>query len=652
MVTLYIDIETFSSNDIKLGVHKYVDALDFEILLFAYAFNGDPVEVIDLKAGEKIPDHVISAMTDRDVLKTAFNANFEITCLRKIFPELIVENQWECDSVLSLYNGLPLGLDAVGKALGLPQDKQKDARGKKLIQFFCKPCEATKKNGGRTRNLPEHAPGEWEVFKEYNAQDVVTERAIREAAWIQITPTEYHLWLVDRAINDRGVYIDMELVESAIKASGEYSDKLMEKAKEITGLDNPNSVAQLKDWLKINGHPVASLDKESIAGLMSDERLHPTIKKVLNIRQMLGKTSIKKYMAMKDSICQDGRAHDLFQFYGASRTGRWAGRNIQLQNLPRNYLSDLDEARSDVKAGDTAWLEMMYDNVPDLLSQLIRTAIIPQPGNKFIVADFSAIEARVIAWVAGEKWRMDAFRDGKDIYCESASQMFGVPVEKHGVNGELRQRGKVAELALGYGGGVAAMKAMGGDKLNMDDEELQQIVTKWRKASPSIPELWHKIETGAMRVIKYGGEYFVNRAKNIVFISHEKDLILSLPSGRCLVYRNAGIGKNRFGNESISYEGINQTTRKVEKLETYGGKLTENLIQAIARDCLGEAMLTLEKNGYAIVAHIHDEVVCEVPDNGKFSLDRAIKLMTQGSEWSKGLLLNAAGFESYYYMKD
>lgn len=652
MVTLYIDIETFSSNDIKLGVHKYVDALDFEILLFAYAFNGDPVEVIDLKAGEKIPDHVISAMTDRDVLKTAFNANFEITCLRKIFPELIVENQWECDSVLSLYNGLPLGLDAVGKALGLPQDKQKDARGKKLIQFFCKPCEATKKNGGRTRNLPEHAPGEWEVFKEYNAQDVVTERAIREAAWIQITPTEYHLWLVDRAINDRGVYIDMELVESAIKASGEYSDKLMEKAKEITGLDNPNSVAQLKDWLKINGHPVASLDKESIAGLMSDERLHPTIKKVLNIRQMLGKTSIKKYMAMKDSICQDGRAHDLFQFYGASRTGRWAGRNIQLQNLPRNYLSDLDEARSDVKAGDTEWLEMMYDNVPDLLSQLIRTAIIPQPGNKFIVADFSAIEARVIAWVAGEKWRMDAFRDGKDIYCESASQMFGVPVEKHGVNGELRQRGKVAELALGYGGGVAAMKAMGGDKLNMDDEELQQIVTKWRKASPSIPELWRKIETGAMRVIKYGGKYFVNRAKNIVFISHEKDLILSLPSGRCLVYRNAGIGKNRFGNESISYEGINQTTRKVEKLETYGGKLTENLIQAIARDCLGEAMLTLEKNGYAIVAHIHDEVVCEVPDNGKFSLDKAIELMTRGSEWSKGLLLNAAGFESYYYMKD
>lgn len=652
MVTLYIDIETFSSNDIKLGVHKYVDALDFEIMLFAYAFNGDPVEVIDLKAGEKIPDRVAAAMTNPDVLKTAFNANFEITCLRKIFPELIVENQWECDSVLSLYHGLPLGLDAVGKALGLPQDKQKDARGKKLIQFFCKPCKATKKNGGRTRNLPEHAPEEWEVFKEYNAQDVVTERAIREAAWMRTTPTEYQLWLVDRAINDRGVYIDMDLVESAIKASGEYSDKLMEKAKEITGLDNPNSVAQLKDWLKLNGHPVDSLDKEAIAGLMSDERLHPTIKKVLNIRQMLGKTSIKKYMAMKDSICQDGRAHDLFQFYGASRTGRWAGRNIQLQNLPRNYLSDLDEARGDVKAGDTEWLEMMYDNVPDLLSQLIRTAIIPQPGNKFIVADFSAIEARVIAWVAGEKWRMDAFRDGKDIYCESASQMFGVPVEKHGVNGELRQRGKVAELALGYGGGVAAMKAMGGDKLNMDDEELQQIVTKWRKASPSIPELWRKIETGAMRVIKYGGEYFVNRAKNIVFTSHEKDLILTLPSGRCLVYRNAGIGENRFGNESISYEGINQTTRKLEKLETYGGKLTENLIQAIARDCLGEAMLTLEKNGYAIVAHIHDEVVCEVPDNGKFTLDKAVELMTRGSEWSKGLLLNAAGFESYYYMKD
>lgn len=657
MSTLYVDIETYSSNDIKQGVHKYVDAPDFEILLLAYAFNDDPVTVIDLTAGEKLPAALTAAFTDASVLKTAFNAAFEITCIGKAFPELICKDQWECDSVLSLYHSLPAGLDAVGKAIGLPQDKQKDARGKRLIQYFCKPCKPTKTNGGRTRNLPEHDPEAWDVFKEYNAQDVVTERAIRRSLlWLRPDKDEHTLWLIDRAINDRGIRIDTELAQKAVEISKAYAEKLTARAQELTGLDNPNSVTQLKKWLAINGHPVDSLGKEAISELLAEEQLHPTVREVLSIRQRLGKTSIKKYDAMLSSVCEDGRAHDLFQFYG-SRTGRWAGRNIQLQNLARNYIPDLDVARDAVKTGDADWIELLYDNVPDVLSQLTRTALVPAPGMKFIVADFSAIEARVLAWIANETWELDAFREGRDIYCAVASQMFGVPVEKHGVNGELRSKGKVATLACGYGGGVPALKAMGADKMGLSDEELLQTVTRWRKASPKIPALWQKLETTAIRVVRFmqknvGARCWVVPDKKIGIQSIKGNLLLSLPSGRYLVYNDAAIGKNRFGNDSMIFKGINQTTRKIEYLETYGGKLTENLVQAVARDCLAVAMRKLEARGYKIVAHVHDEVICEVPDSPEYTLDKAIRIMTEGAVWTKGLPLDADGFESYYYKKD
>lgn len=649
--TLYLDLETYSDNDIKLGVHKYVDTDAFEILLLAYAFNNNDPICIDLKSGEVLPEELKAALMDPAVLKTAFNASFELTCLSKAFPELVDYSQWECDSVLARYHSLGSSLAGVGKALGLPEDKQKDARGKRLIQYFCKPVRPTKKNGGRTRNLPEHAPEDWEVFKEYNLQDVVTERAIREKlVWLRPNEAEHQLWLLDQKINTRGVKIDLLLVEKAISINEDYTSRLTEKARDITGLENPNSVTQLKEWLKLNGHPVPSLNKETVEEMLQDKTLHPALLEVLRIRARLGKTSIKKYTAMQDSVCQDGRAHDLFQFYGAARTGRWAGRNIQLQNLPRNYLEDLDEARETVKEGNMDWLHLLYDNVPDTLSQLIRTAIIPEPGYKFVVADFSAIEARVIAWLADESWVLDAFRQGKDIYCTTASKMFKVPVEKHGANSELRQKGKVAVLACGYGGGVEALKAMGGDKLGLSDPELQQIVTDWREASPHIVKLWRTLDFSAKRVIRQGG--FVDIGQGVRFMKDKGHLLLRLPSGRFLVYLNARIGKNRFDGESIVYDGIAQTTGNLEEMETYSGKLAENLTQAVARDCLAEAMMALEEAGYPIVAHIHDEVVLEVPDTEEYSLDKAVEIMTRGASWNEGLPLSAAGFESHYYMKD
>lgn len=667
MSTLCIDIETYSDADIKLGVHKYVDSHNFRVLLLAYAFDSEPVEVVDLGRGESIPELLVEALYDMNITKTAFNANFEITCLRKLFPEL-PDGSWECDSVLALYHALPTSLDAVGKALRLPQDKMKDARGKRLITYFCKPCRPTKKNGGRTRNLPDDAPEDWDIFKEYNRQDVVTEREIRRRLlWLKPGEQEHRLWLVDRAINGRGIGIDRKLVESAIDLNTEMAQELMAEAQDLTGLENPNSIQQLQGWLRMNGVKLTGLTKASVAEALQDAHLHPVVQKVLRIRQALGKTSIKKYEAMEKSICEDGRAHDLFQFYGAARTGRWAGRNIQLQNLPRNYLEDLDAARETVKEDDYGWMATMYENVPDVLSQLIRTALVPRPGNRFIVADFSAIEARVIAWVAGERWRQDAFAEGADIYCASASQMFHVPVVKHGVNGHLRQRGKIAELALGYGGGINALKAMGADKLGLSDAELEDIVAKWREASPSIPRLWHKIESAAMRAVRAtalnddGKVYRMDTGKrelrkfpvtgNIYFARVHDCLLLHLPSGRWLVYPKARIGENRFGSPSIIYEGLEQTTRRWGELETYGGKLTENLIHGIARDCLGAAMLRLEAAGYKIVAHIHDEVVLDVPQDFG-SLADAIRIMTQNEPWNEGLLMNADGFEGAYYKKD
>lgn len=656
MTTMTIDIETYSDQDIRKGVHKYVDSPSFAILLFAYAIDDGPVQVIDMAQGEDLTqDQVFCLLYDERILKTAYNANFELTCLDAWLTrrgyEPLDDKQWQCDMVLACYNGYPPGLGITAKALGLPEDKQKDTRGRQLIYYFCKPCRPSKANGGRTRNLPADAPEDWQVFKEYNAQDVVTERAIRDAIKGHMPPErEWVLWRLDRRINALGIRIDQHLAYQAIQFSEKCTAELTEEAQKLTGLANPNSPAQLKNWLRLNGHAVVSLNKDSVAELLADEKLHPSIRRVLAIRSMLGKTSIRKYEAMLTSVTEDGRAHDLFQFYG-THTGRWAGRNIQLQNLPRNYLSDLDTARAVVRDGDLATLELLYDNVPDTLSQLIRTALIPSTNCRFIVADFSAIEARVIAWVSGTKWRQEAFAQGKDIYCASASQMFGVPVEKHGINGHLRQKGKIAELALGYGGGIAALKAFGADKMGLNDVELKEIVTKWRKASPEIPQLWDSMEQAALRTIKTPFDNITHFSRYGSFLKKGRSLYLQLPGGRDVVYPNARIGRNRFGNVSMLYDGLNQTTRKFETQETYGGKLTENFVQAIARDCLAVAMLRLEKAGYPIVAHIHDEVVLDMPQD-KGSLEEAIQIMTQNSWWNKGLLMNADGFEGAYYRKD
>lgn len=659
MRTMTIDIETYSAADIKRGVHKYVSSPSFDILLLSYAFDAGEVRTIDLASGEKISERVMHALFSTDVKKTAYNASFEMVCLGRYLHRRIDLSQWECDMVRACYNGYPPGLGVTAKALGLPEDKQKDARGKRLIQYFCKPCKPTKANGGRTRNLPADAPEDWEVFKEYNRQDVVTEMAIRKALTVEVPEKEWRLWRMDQQINDRGIGIDTDLVENAIRINEDESARMLEEARRLTGLENPNSPAQLKKWLAERGYEVASLNKEALADLLKDESLPADVRHVLRLRARLGKTSIKKYEAMADTVTEDGRAHDLFQFYG-THTGRWAGRNIQLQNLARNSMRGLDLARKLVKDGDEDSLAFLYENIPDVLSQLVRTALVPGEGCHFIVADFSAIEARVIAWVAGVKWRQEAFAKGEDIYCASASSMFGVPVVKHGVNGELRQKGKVAELACGYGGGVGALKAFGADKMGLSDEELTAIVERWRAASPEIPKLWHDIEAAAIRCINEGVGW--KKGVSVRFSPYGsfswaagKHLVMHLPSGRVLVYPNARLGMNRFGSASVLYDGLNQTSRKWGEMETYGGKLTENFIQAIARDCLGAAMLRLEANGYPIVAHIHDEVVIDarkevvIPTH---TLKGAIEVMTRNEPWNEGLLMNANGFTGEYYKKD
>lgn len=650
MRTLSIDIETFSSNDIKFGVHKYVDANDFEILLFAYAFDNEPVKIIDFTAGGVLPPEVVTALADKEVIKTAFNAAFEITCLSKVYPDLIKREQWECTSVLALYNSLPPGLGPTAKALGFEEDKQKDTRGKALIRFFCLPCKPTKTNGGRTRNLPEHDREKWETFKEYCKQDVVVERAIRQQI-ITNSPgmSEHRLWLLDQRINDCGVKIDRVLVDNAIRFNVDYSTRLTMKLKRLTRLSNPNSVSQLKGWVeKQLDMEIPGLDKAAVAELLTKD-LPNNVRMALRYRAKISKTSVKKYEAMANSVCSDGRIHDLFQFYG-SRTGRWAGRNVQLQNLPRNYMPDLDEARNCVKAGNLDVMDLLYDDIPDVLSQLIRTALVADAGKRFIVADFSAIEARVIAWLAGETWRQEVFANGGDIYCASASAMFGVPVVKNGINGHLRQKGKVAELALGYQGGPGALIAMGALDMGLSEEELPDIVYKWREASPHIVAFWSGLERAAMNAIKYNEDNYFS-FRGIKFYMQDGNLMMVLPTGRCLCYRDAAIGVNRFDNPSITYKGLNQVTRQWTTLETYGGKLVENCVQAAARDCLGSAMLRLDKAGYKIVGHIHDEVILETPE-GKGSLDEAIKIMTENRIWNEGLKMDAAGFENPYYMKD
>lgn len=652
MRTLAIDLETYSSNDIKYSVYKYVEAPDFEILLFAYAFDDDPVRVVDLAQGETLPDDVKAALYDKDVIKTAFNANFEINCLRKYFPDL-PEEQWECDRILSLYNSYPPHLAAVAKAMHFDEDRQKDTRGKALIRYFCLPCKPTKANGGRTRNYPKDAPDKWEIFKEYNRQDVVVERAIRDKL-VNLRPPdfEHENWLIDQAINRNGIMVNQALVDNAIRLSGEYREKLLARAMEITGLDNPNSPLQVKGWLEERlGCTVDSLSKAAVADMLAED-IPGDVREMLSIRQKISKSSIKKYDAMRMAACQDSRIRGMFQFYGAARTGRFAGRIVQLQNLPRNSMPDLDLARSMVLDGDLDTMELCYDDVQDVLSQLIRTALEAPPGKRFIVADFSAIEARVIAWLAGEEWEMKAFAEGKDIYCATASAMFGVPVVKHGVNGELRQKGKVAVLACGYGGGIGALKAMGADKMGLSDEELQTVVRKWREASPHIVKLWTDVENAAMNAVS--GIPTTIKQKNLHFHVEDDALYIEIPSGRHLVYLHPHLGQNRFGSDAILYTGLGgskTTAGRWGTLETYGGKLSENLVQAIARDCLCAAMKRLTDAGYKICAHIHDEVILEMPE-GKGGLDDAVHIMCQNEPWNDGLVMNADGFEARYYQKD
>ena len=646
MQTLSIDLETFSSQPLqKTGVYRYVESPDFEILLFAYSVDGGPVQQIDLACGEKIPSEVLSALEDETVTKWAFNANFERICLSRFldYPtgDYLEPDSWKCSMVWAAYMGLPLSLEGTGAVLGL--EKQKLTEGKDLIKYFCQPCAPTKSNGQRTRNLPKHALDKWQAFKKYNIRDVETEMSIQARLSKYPVPDsvweEYHL---DQEINDRGVGLDMELVRQAIQMDGRSRSELTQAMKELTSLDNPNSVQQMKQWLADNGVETDTLGKKAVAELL--KTAPPELQKVLTLRQQLAKSSVKKYQAMETAVCADGRARGMFQFYGANRTGRWAGRIIQMQNLPQNHLDDLAEARGLVRVGDFDALEMLYEDVPDTLSQLIRTAFVPQENRKFIVADFSAIEARVIAWFAGEKWRQDVFAEDKDIYCASASQMFGVPVEKHGVNGHLRQKGKIAELALGYGGSVGALKAMGALEMGLHEDELPALVSAWRQANPKIVQFWWAVDRAVMDAVT---RKTTTKTHGIIFSARNGMLFITLPSGRSLAYVKPKIGENRFGGDCITYEGVGGT-KKWERLDSYGPKFVENIVQATSRDILCCAMQTLRS--CSIVMHIHDEVVIEA--DRRMSLQAVCDQMGRTPPWAKGLRLRADGYETDFYKKD
>ena len=646
MQTLSIDLETYSDQPLaKTGVYRYVESPDFEILLFAYSVDGGPVRQIDLACGEKIPSEILCALEDDKVIKWAFNANFERICLSRFlgYPtgDYLEPDSWKCSMVWAAYMGLPLSLEGAGAVLGL--EKQKLAEGKDLIKYFCQPCAPTKSNGQRTRNLPKHAPDKWLTFKKYNIRDVETEMSIQARLSKYPVPDsvweEYHL---DQEINDRGVGLDMELVRQAIQMDGRSRSELTQAMKELTSLDNPNSVQQMKQWLADNGVETDTLGKKAVAELL--KTAPPQLQKVLTLRQQLAKSSVKKYQAMETAICADDRARGMFQFYGANRTGRWAGRIIQMQNLPQNHLDDLSEARGLVRAGGFDALEMLYEDVPDTLSQLIRTAFVPQENRKFIVADFSAIEARVIAWLAGEKWRQDVFAEGKDIYCASASQMFGVPVEKHGVNGHLRQKGKIAELALGYGGSVGALKAMGAREMGLSEDELPALVSAWRQANPKIVQLWWAVDRAVMDAVT---RRTTTKTHGIIFSARNGMLFITLPSGRSLAYVKPKIGENRFGGDCITYEGVGGT-KKWERIDSYGPKFVENIVQATSRDILCYAMKTLRC--CSIVMHIHDEVVIEA--DRRMSLQAVCDQMGRTPPWANGLQLRADGYETDFYKKD
>ena len=646
---LSVDIETFSSVDLgKSGVYRYAESEDFEILLFGYSVNGSPVRVVDLACGENLPEEIRKAISDPTVMKWAFNAQFERICLSRFLGmptgEYLDPVSWHCTMIWSATLGLPMSLAGVGTVLGL--EKQKLTEGKDLIRYFCVPCKATKVNGGRTRNLPEHDWVKWERFKSYNLRDIETEMEIqKKLSRFPVPENEWRNYCLDQKINDRGVALDMELAHRAVQCDNQYREFYLRQAREITGLENPNSVLQLRDWLWERGVELDSLSKNAVQDLLPDT--DGDVRKVLSLRQELAKSSVKKYTAMENLVCRDSRGRGLIQFYGASRTGRYAGKLLQVQNLPQNHLPDLETARALVQSGNFDALEMLYDSVPNVLSELIRTAIVPKKGCRFIVSDFSAIEARVLSWFAGEQWRLDTFTQGGDIYCASASQMFGVPVEKHGINGELRQKGKQAELACGYGGSVGAMKSMGAVRMGVKEEELQPLVDAWRQANPRIVQFWWEVDRAAKTCVK---QHVPTQAGRLRFEYQSGILFIQLPSGRRLAYAKPRMGENRFGGEAITYEGVG-TGRKWERLETYGAKCVENIVQGTARDLLALALLRLEQAGYPVVMHCHDEAICEVPI-GQGSVKEVNRIMAVSPEWAEGLPLKADGFETEFYKKD
>ena len=662
MKTLSIDIETYSDVPLqKSGVYRYCESPNFEILLFGYSADSGPVQVVDLACGEKIPADVLDALTDDAVTKWAFNASFERVCLSRYLRDLGISldpfhdkhplsqevarflnpESWRCSMVWAATMGLPLSLEGVGAVLGL--EKQKLTEGKELIKFFCQPCAPTKTNGQRTRNRPFHAPDKWDAFKRYNLRDVETEMGIQQRLAKFPVPDqvweEYH---IDQEINDRGVRLDMELVRAAIDMDTRSRQELTTAMKRMTSLENPNSVQQMKQWLSDNGRETESLDKKAVVELLKDAPAE--LREVLSLRQQLAKSSVRKYQAMENTVCSDSRARGMFQFFGAARTGRFSGRNIQLQNLPQNHLPDLAEARALVRAGDFDAVKLLYEDVPDTLSQLIRTAFIPKDGAQFLVADFSAIEARVIAWFAGETWRQKVFEKGGDIYCASASQMFKVPVEKHGINGHLRQKGKIAELALGYGGSVGALKAMGAIEMGLTEDELPPLVDAWRQSNPRIVEFWWAVDRAVMEAVLYKHS---TSSYGLTFSCRSGMLFITLPSGRNLAYVKPKIGTNKFGGECITYEGVG-ATKKWERLDSYGPKFVENIVQATARDILCYAMRTLRC--CSIVMHIHDELVIEADPS--MSLDTVCEQMGRTPPWATGLLLRADGYATPFYKKD
>ena len=659
-----IDLETYSDIDItKCGAYKYAESDYFEILLFGVSVNGGPVKVYDLACGDTIPEEILAALSDENITKWAFNASFERICLsnwlKRHCPEhfrgysipedpaskYLDPSSWKCTMIWSAYMGLPLSLEGVGAVLKLQDQKLKE--GKDLIRYFCKPCKPTKANGGRTRNLPQHDSEKWILFKEYNRRDVEVEIAIKQKLARFPVPDfvwdEYHL---DQEINDRGIMIDPEFVSNAIAFDERSRASLMSKMRDTTGIDNPNSVQQMKEWLSDRGVEMESLGKKEVAKFVKDSigNMDGNITEALKLRLQLAKSSVRKYQAMQNVMCSDGRAHGMFQFYGANRSGRWAGRLIQLQNLPQNHIPDLAEARALVRSGDYDTMNLLYNDIPDTLSQLIRTAFVPKPGYKFIVSDYSAIEARVLAHIAGEKWRSKVFAEGKDIYCASASQMFGVPVEKHGINSHLRQKGKIAELALGYGGSVGALKSMGALDNGLLEEELQPLVNAWRQANPNIVQFWWDVDNAIKTTVR---QRIKTEVRGIRFSYKSGILFITLPSGRQLSYVKPRIGENRFGGESVTYEGIG-ATKKWERIESYGPKFVENIVQAISRDLLCFAMRNL--SFCQIVGHVHDEVIIEC--GPEVSVQNLCDIMSRSPDWMPGILIRGDGYQCDFYQKD